>query len=711
MEPSSVRERLLNQRERLIYLEGARDKLFGPEPDLTLLGGNRPSNLVPARKPVQSSITVSEFKHGQTATVETLSKRKRTLREDLNAWMLEILAIIFASIILIVLAITLYVHRGKPLPSWPRYMTVNAILSFEALLFKTALILAVGSAISQSQWIWFASAHSLHDAVRYAEAREPVGSLVWLSMDIGKFKRPLTSLGAVIVIAAVLIDPVIQQMTQYENCKIDITGPGVTATVARTNIFSPQMLHVGAGLASPDSASQSPMLSGLFAEPQQANFECSTGNCTFDSYSTVGWCSKCEDVSKALSFGEAPTLFGQTATNPTSYLPDGLSVASTNTTGLYNYLVVQFNVTTSTMEVIHPWLNFTHDSDLLYHEFCTNTSNPTDWPCQGYGAASCKFAPCVRSYTANATGGKLSETLEEVAFFEPGDPNDLTGAGPGIIQFASDTALVDTHCITSSEHDHLVADGYTIDTSTRWLTFNMTNALTIAASTASNSTTYPESLLAHECLYLISKEFRTGYPGFFLQTVLNGTVTGFNEYGAPDGIFQGPQIIQNMLNFGNTSAAYIGNIMDNAATSVTNFMRQNGVVGYSTDINGTVSQFETCVNIRWGWIALPLVLDLLAMALLTLSIWVTWRNQAPIWKNSLLAFVFHGPNGVSDSSETAHSSAGVDTIEAMNERARKITVKLDDSESDQTKLIKVDKLSENSPCSSSQAFMRSRQSL
>jgi hypothetical protein len=166
--------------------------------------------------------------------------------------------------------------------------------------------------------------------------------------------------------------------------------------------------------------------------------------------------------------------------------------------------------------------------------------------------------------------------------------------------------LVDTQCIDSDETKNLKASGYSIDPNTRWLAFNLSTALYNNVSLGGETTTYPtsasfpESLLAHGCLYYISSEFRAGYPLYFLETVLNGTALGYNAVEAPDGTFFGPQVVQNMLNFGNTSAEYIGQIMDNAVTSLTNYMRENGAVGYSADAQGVPSHFATCAHVQWG---------------------------------------------------------------------------------------------------------------
>jgi hypothetical protein len=65
-------------------------------------------------------------------------------------WTLETCGFIFASLSLLGLVATLLAHEGKPLPQWPRIITINSIISLFSILIRAAIgvILAEGMTIT-----------------------------------------------------------------------------------------------------------------------------------------------------------------------------------------------------------------------------------------------------------------------------------------------------------------------------------------------------------------------------------------------------------------------------------------------------------------------------------------------------------------------------------------------------------------------------------
>lgn len=110
------------------------------------------------------------------------------------------------------------------------------------------------------------------------------------------------------MIIAVAIDPFTQQLLTYVDCSVVLDD--TIATLPRTNCF------VGNGYVIGDNASiglqaldetieagiQASVLAGFFGTPYTPVPECPSGNCTFSSFTTVGFCSKCEDVSDSIMF-------------------------------------------------------------------------------------------------------------------------------------------------------------------------------------------------------------------------------------------------------------------------------------------------------------------------------------------------------------------------------------------------------------------------
>jgi hypothetical protein len=65
-------------------------------------------------------------------------------------WTSEAFSLIFALLSLLGLVATLLAHQGKPLPQWPRLITINSIISLFSILIRAAVgvVLAEGITIT-----------------------------------------------------------------------------------------------------------------------------------------------------------------------------------------------------------------------------------------------------------------------------------------------------------------------------------------------------------------------------------------------------------------------------------------------------------------------------------------------------------------------------------------------------------------------------------
>lgn len=154
-------------------------------------------------------------------------------RTHWDSWRWEFCNAIVLLISVAAIPATLYPHAGKPLPQWPSYITINALLAIYSMVLKSCIAILVTSCIGQLQWIWFLEAQSLQDLALFSEAAQgPLGSLSWLWAH--HFRQPLIALGAIITITAIAIDPFIQQLVQPANCMTTLED-GITASVPRTN--------------------------------------------------------------------------------------------------------------------------------------------------------------------------------------------------------------------------------------------------------------------------------------------------------------------------------------------------------------------------------------------------------------------------------------------------------------------------------------------
>jgi hypothetical protein len=630
---------------------------------------------------------------------------QRTLRQELSGWKVEIAAAILFFAALFAIVGTVFAYSGKPRPQWPAKITINTLLSIYALTFKTAIVQVAASAIYQTQWARFAKKRSLFDIQQYHSAGEPLGSLNWLISQ--KLREPLVGLAAIVILAALATDPFVQQIVHYSDCTFTLSPTASAASIPRTSYFT-----VNFDLLSPSAVA--PITSGILEGATNTSFTCSTGNCTFSTeYSTIGYCSQCKDLSSQLAVtGEGNLTTGSLFFSIAYSLP-GLSLdfvsdwASNNPVGLLNMTgttgeddgFFHFEVIANAM----PDIEFSLEN--LPIASCGDPAAQEVDLCRGVTAASCSFVPCVRTYNASVRNGVIIESLLET--------NDLdVGWGHGLVNLTlvpgqkyDLLGLIDSHCISAEERQSLEAANVTFDSKYRWIPyfpefFNFTE-LDLGRLYSSDAP-YPQSLLAHGCLYMIDDgNFVTQLEEVYLPQLFEGEVTGSDGYsrgpaqdgeGGPDYFYSpqtidGSQIAQNFYNMGTNNVSTIEALSQNAATSMTNYLRRTGQANYSSPVLGTVTRTTTCLGVEWAWIALPASLTAATTVLLIAAMILTAKSQAPFWKSSILVFFFHGRDGddwIRAASPTLNMSGGVtksnNSVSKMEDLGKRINLTLDRSE-------------------------------
>lgn len=549
------------------------------------------------------------------------AKTKATSRNDLCEWKSEIAATIISVVFLLALVGTLLHLNHNPLPGW----SLNSLISLYSVIFKSCMVYVVASAIAQRQWAWFKKERLLHDVVLYDEAQDFLGAIRWLFLK--RFSEPLTALGAMIILVAVLIDPFIQQLIQYNNCSINLSQ---AATIPRTNYFNPGMIHDGPLSMTPLPDEETAYSSGLFSSPPEIEFACSTGNCTYATeYTTVGYCTSCQDISQNINISCNDTA-------PVFTLPSGLTIDQRSQSGQRNVLRMRITKDEN-FEILSGSSGCGKGNRDLntggQMAGCDGSAATNDvWKCRGYGAASCSIGPCIKTMQASVESGTIIES-----FHEETGPNEYWGSKQPLTD-----AIVDSHCISESDKSRLLTNGYKLDDKTRWLGYNLTYDPGLNFSAPLPNTSFPLSMVTNDCLYLIKHQFVTGYQQYFLYQLLSGTVNGSFGSAGTMVAYNGPQLLQHLYNFGYNDFDWINSILQNATTALTNHIRQNGVAIMSKSATGEMHHFATCIEIQWPWIALPAALSGISILLLGLSIWSSRRDGLPVWKSSPLAYLLHG---------------------------------------------------------------------
>ncbi|UPK97178.1 hypothetical protein LCI18_008113 [Fusarium solani-melongenae] len=183
----------------------------------------------------------------------------------------------------------------KGLPDWPLSITLNSFLAFFTTLIKATFMLPVSTAISQMKWSWFLQDRPIYDFHIIDQAsRGLLGSfmLLWRA-----HLKNFISLGAVIVITSTLTSPVTQLAINYPMRDRRVSSGAYARAIRKIETPFDALIHatskaIQLAIASDNSLFNNPM-------PPLEAF-CSTGNCTFDKYHTLGVCVKMANISSDL---------------------------------------------------------------------------------------------------------------------------------------------------------------------------------------------------------------------------------------------------------------------------------------------------------------------------------------------------------------------------------------------------------------------------
>ncbi|KAJ5403963.1 hypothetical protein N7509_003834 [Penicillium cosmopolitanum] len=231
---------------------------------------------------------------------EPLAVRKSRRSIWLDSWLFECIALAFSIACFIAIVIVLLIYDGKRQPDMANGLTLNTIISVLATGCKSALVLVISESISQLKWPWFQnptqSQNQLVTIQKFdAASRGPLGSFM---MIIHHRAQSIVSFGAAIIVLLLAFDPFMQQLLTYPVRPI-ISQDSTASTPQRLAHLPLEQDSTSASSSSWDSAlAQALWTNGDFTVIPQ----CSSGNCTWDIFSSVSVCSRCEDVTSTIKF-------------------------------------------------------------------------------------------------------------------------------------------------------------------------------------------------------------------------------------------------------------------------------------------------------------------------------------------------------------------------------------------------------------------------
>jgi hypothetical protein len=424
------------------------------------------------------------------------------------------------------------------------------------------------------------------------------------------------------------VDAFSQQVIQYNNCVV--VEPGFSAYLSRSNNYSDDALPSRPGHAEISGRTAAAMSLGVMdpiANTQSlVQFGCASGNCSFPStpdgavFSTLGMCFRVKDISDQIHRDEKNGTFWIPTRDP-KYQPR-VGFVDISEEQRYTLLYSRKNLANSTE------FDDLITADMLMlriNETTCDTANTEKCPKTPWAVRS-SIIPCIRTYSANVTTGKLNESLLSTTLLKKTNASaiDVNTSLNLTWSLATDTIIRNGqvhHCETSETPSTKTPIAISVNNT---LALSPTDAVRYYEPGCVWVVESLEALAQNQLLsYQLDVEWLEGYT--------ENTFTG-----------QGSDWLRNFYHNGTASLETTEFYMERLTDVMTSMMRGHGPAsGY---VQGDVLVAQTCIGVVWPWLALPGIMVLLVAGFLaaTMSLAAADGSFKSAWGSSALAPFFHG---------------------------------------------------------------------
>ncbi|KAI9051366.1 hypothetical protein LZ554_004413 [Drepanopeziza brunnea f. sp. 'monogermtubi'] len=524
-----------------------------------------------------------------------------TKRSHLASWQLEITASIISVVSLLGLIVLLSQFDGHEYRQWAWKFTLNGVVAIVSTICHTALMVPIGSAISQSAWLYYFPADSEKVKVRDLEhfetfndaSRGAFGSAKLLWQIRG---RNMVAIGAILTILALAFDTFTQQVVSLADRSITTGDPALySAGEVPRSTYENGYDH-GSTLSSyiPNLNTRAAIYNGILAlDIQPVAIPCSTGNCTWPIVPSLAVCGECSASSFTTScnatFCNYTMPTGTVFSSPVvSRIQNPLFQVTTLDSGgsKYNYSSSERAYVGVFDAIGAPWgENYAENSSIT--------------------ATECGLWICVQAY--NISSSKGVQTQKTIGNFSTLAAKDTSSQNKRQAKGVPDSSSSSSSSVTANR--------------------------TFAAIPASMNPMPNESFSVYG-LSLVSTSNGLG--------ALEGTVEG--GVGTK---YYSTNFIGSIWN--NTAGGDLDPWVKRLALSMTNNLRTNPG-SPSTDTTrsfyaGTSYHNQLFFRIRWVWLALPIFLVIASLLFLIGSIVRSARSGLEVFKGSPLALLFSDIDG------------------------------------------------------------------
>jgi hypothetical protein len=555
-------------------------------------------------------------------------------------WLLEIISWSISAICMAGIVAMLIVYKDARIPKLPLGLTLNAYISVLAKVASGALLLPVSEALGQLKWSWFQGEkpQKMWDFEIFDSAsRGPWGSMLLLIRTKGK---SLAALGAIVTVFALALDPFFQQVVEYpEHWRAQLGNGSVSRATSYLPYHAGKEYRIGGESLMLDynmmgavhhffyDKGITPITFGKGVRAE-IPVSCPSSNCTWPEFETLGICSACEEASDLLEFrchnrlldwiqvpGVDKETGDRTYTNGTSC---GWWLKADEP-----LLMTGYNIDRDTPYAGEVLLGraqpiydiFTRAVMPGYQSKINDTRNPISHGIIVSGlsledvrrnstpiAHECMIKWCVKKMISSYSEGAYTETITKLSF------NNTLGPSPWVTnEIEDDKGEVIGYQYEYNENITVQGEtgfAYQADSYTHILTMTLFDDVFPSTYSISNSTKENDAILRY-------KQYITFYP--YTRNIT------YNPF------------MQN-----NISTQF-----DNMVNAMTNLIRSDT---HTEMVLGPAYDKESFVDVRWGWLALPLGLLSMSCILLVATIIRSYTEQehVGVWKTSAIATLLYG---------------------------------------------------------------------
>jgi hypothetical protein len=548
-----------------------------------------------------------------------------------DSWIGEAIVMALSMCCLVAIAVIVTLYDGKPLPQWRGGVTLNTVISVLSTTARSGMIFVVSATIGQLKWCWLGQTRRrISDMQAMDDAsRGPLGAAKILTSLRG---GTMGTLGAATTVLMVAFSPFLQQSLSYPLHEVKQT---------HLSVWAPRNLNYTSFFANGDTSLDlfKAVEVGLWSEPRLLEPTCPTAHCEWDNFKSVGWCSKCTDLthSAVLSDCNIMEYFLNTSSPTVSCELDigtgyNFSLVTSpfnkSANGVNDTLVVSVAVDaiwTSSYDWTHPVpdsssplsslridtrhavLAFGHVQLSLSPSFIGKywqTEEPVDM-FHVQKASQCYLTLCEREIAIKTEGGSVHSTLSS--------PN-----------YGNLFGYVDTQCWQPED---------------RLATF------------AGDSDPYREDTLIDRNTgsFCPVDKYAAAITDYFITSASLDVYRHPWDYDTESlyvGQGQNPPSI-NIV--GENSIRSFEKRLENVATALTNY----GLERTNETAPGHAYAEESYIVVRWRWIIVSALLQLSTLVLFIMTAVYSHLNGVPIWKSSILAIIYHAVEDLGEKKDVA----------------------------------------------------------